>query len=64
MQPRRVSELRDLEQSGIRSIGAEDFSIDMKKIHIQIIGQLHISNQECKHRADQHCRELQFEVGD
>jgi hypothetical protein len=36
----------------------------MQKLHSQIKGQLQSSNQEYKHRADQHRRELQFEVGD
>jgi hypothetical protein len=64
MQPRGVSELRDLEQSEIKSVGAEYFSTEMQRLHSQIRGQLQSSNQEYKHRADQHCRELQFEVGD
>jgi hypothetical protein len=64
MQPRGLSELRDLEQSDIRSAGAEDFAAEMQKLHSQIRGQLQSSNQEYKHRADQHRRELQFEVGD
>jgi hypothetical protein len=63
MQPRGVSELRDLEQSEIRSIGAEDFATDMQKLHSQIKGQLQSSNHEYKRRAYQHRRELQFEVG-
>jgi hypothetical protein len=64
MQPRGVSELRDLEQSEIRSIGAEDFVAEMQKLHSHIRGQLQSSSQEYKHRVDQHRRELQFEVGD
>jgi hypothetical protein len=64
MQPRGVSELRDLEQSEIRSTGAEYFAAEMQKLHSQIRGQLQSSNQEYKCRADQHRRELQFEVGD
>jgi hypothetical protein len=38
MQPNGVSELRDLEQNEIRSVGAEDFAAEMKKLHIQIRG--------------------------
>ena len=64
MQPRGVSELRDLEQGEIRSVGAEDFAVEMEKLHSQIKGQLESSNHKYKHRADQHRRELQFEVGD
>jgi hypothetical protein len=64
MQPRGVSELRDLGQSEIRSAGAEYFAAEMQKLHSQIRGQLHNYNQEYKHRADKHRKELQFEVGD
>jgi hypothetical protein len=58
MQPRGVSELKDLEQSEISSVGAEEFVAEMQKLHSQIIGQLHNSSQEYKHRVDQHCREI------
>jgi hypothetical protein len=64
MQPRGVSELRDLEQSEIRSVGAEYFAAEMQKLHSQIREQLQNSSQEYKRRVDQHRRELQFEVGD
>jgi hypothetical protein len=64
MQPRGVSELRDLGQSEIRSTGAEDFAAEMQKLHSQIRGQLQNYSQEYKLRVDQHHRELQFEVGD
>jgi hypothetical protein len=64
MQPRGVSELRDLEQSEIRSVRVEYFAAEMQKLHSQIRGQLQSSNQEYKHRSDQHHKELQFEVGD
>jgi hypothetical protein len=63
MHLRGVSQLRDLEQGDIMSIGAEDFAAEMQKLHNQIRGQLQSSNQDYKHRADQHRRELQFEVG-
>jgi hypothetical protein len=36
----------------------------MQKLHSQIRGQLQISSQEYKCRVDQHCIEIQFEVGD
>jgi hypothetical protein len=36
MQPRRVAELRYLEQSEIRSTGEEYFATEMKKLHIHI----------------------------
>jgi hypothetical protein len=64
MQPRGVSELRDLEQGEIMSAEAEDFVVEMQKLHSQIREQLHISNHKYKHRANEHHRELQFEVGD
>jgi hypothetical protein len=64
MQPRGVSELRDLEQGEIRSAGAEDFAAEMQRLHGRIKEQLQSSNQKYKHRVDQHRRELQFEVGD
>jgi hypothetical protein len=64
MQPRGVSELRDLEQGEIRSAGAEDFAAEMQRLHSRIKEQLQSSNQKYKHRVDQHRRELQFEVGD
>jgi hypothetical protein len=64
MQPRGVSELRDLEQGEIRSAGAEDFAAEIHKLHSQIIEQLQSSNQKYKHIVDHHRRELQFEVGD
>jgi hypothetical protein len=54
MQPRGVSELRDLEKSEIRSVGAEDFAAEMENLHSQIRGQLQSSSQEYKHRVDQH----------
>jgi hypothetical protein len=64
MQPRGVSELRDLEQSEFRSVGEEEFAAEMKELHSNIKERLQNSNQEYKHRADRHRRELQFEVGD
>jgi transposase InsO family protein len=64
MQPRGVSELRDLEKSEFRSASAEDFAAEMQELHNKIKERLQNSNQEYKHRADQHRRELQFEVGD
>jgi hypothetical protein len=64
MQPRGVSELRDLEQSEFRSASAEDFAAGMQELHSKVRERLGNSNQEYKCRADQHRRELQFEVGD
>jgi hypothetical protein len=64
MQPRGVSELKDSEQAEFRSASAEDFAEGMKELHSQVKERSHNSNQEYKHRVDQHRRELQFEVGD
>jgi hypothetical protein len=64
MNPKGVSELRDLEQSEFISTGAEDSTIEMQKIHNHIKEQLKRSSSEYKHRTDQHRRKLQFEVGD
>jgi hypothetical protein len=64
MQPRGVSELRDSEQNATRSASAEDFAEAMKELHSQVKERLQNSSQEYKRRADQHRRQLQFEVGD
>jgi hypothetical protein len=56
--------LNDLEQGEFRSASEKYFVEAMKEIHSQIKERLQNSNQEYKHRADQHRRELQFEVGD
>jgi hypothetical protein len=64
MQPRGVSELKDMEQTEFRSASAEDFAEAMKELHSQVRERLQNSSQEYKRRADQHRRELQFEVGD
>jgi hypothetical protein len=36
----------------------------MKELHSRVKRRLIDSNQEYKHRADQHQRQLQFEIGD
>jgi hypothetical protein len=64
MQPRGISELRDSEQTATRSASAEDFAEAMKELHSQVKERLQNSSQEYKRRADQHRRQLQFEVGD
>jgi hypothetical protein len=64
MQPRGVSELRDSEQTATRSASAEEFAEAMKELHSQVKERLLKSSQEYKRRADQHRRQLQFEVGD
>jgi hypothetical protein len=64
MQPRGVYELRDLEKNDFRSAGAEYFATEMQELHNKIKERLQSSNQEYKHREDQHRRQLQFKVGD
>jgi hypothetical protein len=64
MQPRGVLELRDSEQNATRSASVEDFTEAMKELHSQVKVRLQNSNQDYKRRADQHRRQLQFEVGD
>ena len=64
MHPRGIFELRDLEQIATRSASADDFAEAMKELHNQVRERLQKSSQEYKQRADQHRRELQFEVGD
>jgi hypothetical protein len=64
IQPRGVSELRDLEQSDFRSVGVEDFAVEMQELHNKIKKRLQSSSQKYKRRENQHRRELQFEVGD
>jgi hypothetical protein len=58
MQPRGVSELRDSEQTVTSSDSAEEFAEAMKEIHNHVKERLLKSNQEYKHRADQHRRQL------
>jgi hypothetical protein len=64
MQPRGVSELRDSEQTDTSSASAGEFAEAMKELHSQVKERLLKSSQEYKRRADQHRRQLQFEVGD
>jgi hypothetical protein len=56
--------LRYLEKSKFISEGVEVFAAKMKKLHNQIKEKLQNSSRDYKHRADQHKRQLQFEVGD
>jgi hypothetical protein len=63
MHPRGVSELKYSKQNETRSVSAEDFAEAMKELLSQVKGRLQNSSQEYNYRADQHRRELQFEVG-
>jgi hypothetical protein len=64
MHPRGVFELRDSEQTATSSTNAEEFAKAMKELHSGVKQRLLKSNQEYKRGADQHRRQLQFEVGD
>jgi hypothetical protein len=44
MQPRGLSELRDLEKSEFRSVGVEDFVVEMQELHSKIRERLKNSN--------------------
>jgi hypothetical protein len=63
-QPRGVSELREIEQATTSNASAEEFAEAMKELHDEVKQRLINTNQEYKRRADQHQRQLQFEVGD
>jgi hypothetical protein len=63
-QPRGVYELRDSEQIITKSASAEEFTEVMEELHSRVKERLLESNQKYKCRADQHRRQLQFEVGD
>jgi hypothetical protein len=63
-QPRGVSELRESEQTATNSASPEEFAEAMKELHSKVKQRLQDSNQEYKRRADQHQRQIQFEVGD
>jgi hypothetical protein len=64
MQPRGVFELRDSEKTNTSSVSAGEFAEAMKELHSRVKERLLKSSQEYKRRADQHRRQLQFEVGD
>jgi hypothetical protein len=63
-QLRGVSELRESEQTAISSASAEEFAEAINELHSKVKQRLQDSNREYKRRADQHRRQLQFEVGD
>ena len=56
--------MRYLEKSELISASAKDFAAGMQELHREIKERLKNSNQEYKHRVDQHRRQIQFEVGD
>jgi hypothetical protein len=63
MQPRGVSELRDSKETVTSSTSVEEFDEAMKELHSRVKERLLKSSQEYKRKADQHRRQLQFEVG-
>jgi hypothetical protein len=63
-QPRGVSKLRESGQAMNSSATVEEFAEVMKELHGRVKQRLMDSNQEYKRRADQHRRQLRFEVGD
>jgi hypothetical protein len=63
-QLRGFYELRDSGQTATSSASAEEFAEAMKELHSRVKQRLIDSSQEYKRRADQHRRQLQFEVGD
>jgi hypothetical protein len=63
IQPRWIKYFRDLNQDEFRSARAEDFGVEMKKLHDRVREQLHNSSQKYKSRVDQKRREVQFKVG-
>jgi hypothetical protein len=64
IQPRGITELRDMNQDEFLSVGAEDFAAEMQKLHDRVREQLQNNNQKYKSRVNQKRREVQFEVGD
>jgi hypothetical protein len=64
MNPRGVSELRDLKQIEFKRAGAKYFVAKMQELQNQMKEQLKKSNSEYKRRANQHRRNLEFEFGD
>jgi hypothetical protein len=64
MHPWGFFELKDSEQAEFKSASAEDFAETMKELHNRVKEKLQSSSKEYKHRAHQHRREIQFEVGD
>jgi hypothetical protein len=64
IQPRGITELRDLNQDEFRSVGVENFATEMQKLHDRVREKLQDNSQKYKSRIDQRRREVQFEVGD
>jgi hypothetical protein len=64
MHPRGIFELRNFGQDEFQSVAAEDFVVEMQRLHDQIRGQLQNRNQRYKNRVDQKMREVNFELRD
>jgi hypothetical protein len=52
MNPIGVSKLRYLEQSEFRSVGVEDFTAEIQKLHNHIKENMQNIRREYKHRVD------------
>jgi hypothetical protein len=53
IQPRGITELRDMNQDEFKSVGAEYFATKMQKLHDRVREQLQDNNQKYKNRVDQ-----------
>jgi hypothetical protein len=60
IQPRGITELRNLNQDEFRSAGAEYFATEMHKLHDRVREKLQDKSQKYKRRVDQKRREVQF----
>jgi hypothetical protein len=60
MHARGISKLRYLGQAEFRSVGTEDFTAEIQKLHDQIKGKLHDNNHRYKNIIDQRRKEVNF----
>jgi hypothetical protein len=51
IQPRGITELRDLNQDEFISARVDDFVVEMQKLHDRVKEQLHNNNQKYKRRV-------------
>jgi hypothetical protein len=56
--------LRYMNQDEFRSVGADHFAIEMRKLHDRVREQLQNNKYKYKRIVDQKRREVQFKVGD
>jgi hypothetical protein len=64
IQPRKVTELRYLNQYEFISVGADDFATKIHKLHDRVREKLEDNSHKYKSRTNQKMREVQFKVGD